>query len=190
MPVNYSKWDNIGSSSDDEAAPAARAAPAPEPGAEPIADGFCSDALEGLVAADVFRAMRLRTTKPGLFEPAMPGAEYEIDERAGFVRQKVSFGPRTPLAGMPPRVTHIYVDEARGELRLVDAREDGTENDNEVVHALMRNPLRLAFPLRAASRERPSIFRTRRARVIGTSSGRARRRSATTRRCPNRSSRP
>lgn len=151
--VNYSKWDNIGDSSDEEApakaAPPAKAVPA---GEEPIGEGFCSGALDAsLTAEHVLRAMRVRAAKPQLFEPVVPGQGYEVEEMLRYTRQVVTFGAGSELADMRPKVTHVYDDAKREELRCVDVDASGAETDGEVVHALLRDPLRIAHFERSVS---------------------------------------
>ena len=61
--VDYSRWDHIDSASEDEAEVARKVA-----NSEACGLGYTSGPLEHVAAADVFRAMALKATRPELFQ--------------------------------------------------------------------------------------------------------------------------
>ena len=67
--VDYSRWDHIDSASEDEAEVARKVA-----NSEACGLGYTSGPLEHVAAADVFRAMALKATRPELFQ-SLPGVK-------------------------------------------------------------------------------------------------------------------
>jgi len=137
MPIDYSKWDAV-DTSDDEDETAAKVA-----NSDAVGMGYTSEPLGEQSEADLFKAMTLKATRPELFQ-RLPGVKIRTEPRGGRVFRETKFPDDGPLDGIVAR-EHIYVDDAAREIRIVRLDDDDAEGDEEEVNRLLADPARIEY---------------------------------------------
>ena len=114
---------------------------------EAVGLGCCSEEINGVSRATLFRIMMNKIDAPDRFLPVssvfVRPAEGDAGDD-GALWRSMKYHGAGPLSGVTI-VEHIYANPAAGEIRFVGLGDDGRETDLEVVNALLTKPLRIEY---------------------------------------------